>query len=77
MNYGFLKMKKKIRKLRILSNNKYRWLNLENLIYYINYLVETEVMAKWQNEANDKRKKKTTSVSSAQVARARERKKSS
>ena len=56
----------------------FKWiLNLENLIYYINYFVETEVMAKCQNEANDKRKKKTTSVCSARVARVKERKKRS
>lgn len=37
MHYGFFKIKKKNTKFRILSNNKYRWLNLEKLIDYINY----------------------------------------
>ena len=39
--------------------------------------VEIEVMAKLQTGENNKRKKKTTSISSAQVTRAKERKKSS
>ena len=39
--------------------------------------VEIEVMAKLQTGENNKRKKKTTSISSAQVTHAKERKKSS
>ena len=39
--------------------------------------VEIEVMAKLQTGENNKRKKKTTSISSAQVTCAKERKKSS
>ena len=38
MHYAFFKKKKKkLTKFKTFSSNKYRLLNLKNLLYYINY----------------------------------------
>ena len=44
---------------------------------HVEQVVETKKIAKRQTRDNDKKKKKTTSISSTQFARAKERKKSS